>query len=354
MVQLALFSTVLVAALASVGTAHPGHNVQEEALERREFLKNNVRSIDTCASHLNTRGHAQRSLERRQKLAEELRRKRAIASLPYLKARDVDTVLNTSHLSNVTGYLTSDGQIDESVLFSDNTSCVLQPDVTQGPYYVSGELIRRNITEGIGGVPLTIDIQLVDTSTCEPVPNIYLDFWHCNATGVYSGIVESGNGNSGDSANINSTFLRGIQESDSDGVVQFDSIMPGHYLSRTNHIHILAHSPNASTVYPNNTLGTNQLTATHVGQLFFDQDLITQFEAAEPYATNTQEVTENADDSILAEEADTSDPIVEYVLLGDSIEDGVLAWITIGINVTETSTVNAAAYYGENGGVADE
>jgi protocatechuate 3,4-dioxygenase beta subunit len=38
-------------------------------------------------------------------------------------------------------------------------------------------------------VPLTLNIQLIDVKTCEPVPRIYLEAWHCNATGVYSGVV---------------------------------------------------------------------------------------------------------------------------------------------------------------------
>lgn len=27
-----------------------------------------------------------------------------------------------------------------------------------------------------------MDIQLIDTNTCEPLPEIYTDIWHCNAT----------------------------------------------------------------------------------------------------------------------------------------------------------------------------
>ena len=45
-----------------------------------------------------------------------------------------------------------------------------------------GELIRNDIKEDQEGVPLYLDIQLIDTNTCEPVPQVYLDFWHCNAT----------------------------------------------------------------------------------------------------------------------------------------------------------------------------
>lgn len=47
---------------------------------------------------------------------------------------------------------------------------------------IAGELIRRNVVEDQTGVPLFMDIQLIDTNTCEPLPNIYTDIWHCNAT----------------------------------------------------------------------------------------------------------------------------------------------------------------------------
>lgn len=43
-------------------------------------------------------------------------------------------------------------------------------------------MIRENIVESEPGVPLYMDIQLIDTNTCNPLPNIYMDIWHCNST----------------------------------------------------------------------------------------------------------------------------------------------------------------------------
>lgn len=44
-----------------------------------------------------------------------------------------------------------------------------------------------------------------------------------------------GNGNSAtDTSNLNATYLRGVQETDDDGVVIFDTLVPGHYTGRTN------------------------------------------------------------------------------------------------------------------------
>lgn len=93
--------------------------------------------------------------------------------------------------------------------------------------------------------------------------------------------------------------------------------------------------------------------ASHVGQLFFDQDLISEVEAQAPYTDNTQTLTENADDYILLQEADDIDPFVQYVFLGDSVVDGIFAWISLAINVTEDSSVTPAAWLTSSGGVAN-
>ena len=38
-------------------------------------------------------------------------------------------------------------------------TCVLAPEMTEGPYYVEGDKVRRNITEGKAGVPLTLRLR---------------------------------------------------------------------------------------------------------------------------------------------------------------------------------------------------
>jgi hypothetical protein len=117
----------------------------------------------------------------------------------------------------------------------------------------------------------------------------------------------------------------------------------------------LTHPANETTVLKNNTIsGLYSSKTSHVGQLFFDQDLITKVEKTSPYSTNTQDLTTNAEDSILSEEADTIDPFMEYVLLGDNVSDGIFAWISVGVDSTEDTSVNAAAYYTEQGGVENE
>ncbi|KAJ5301906.1 hypothetical protein PENANT_c062G04262 [Penicillium antarcticum] len=356
MVQLTSALAIGLIGLTAVVSAHPGHDVHAEAAERASFLKNakvHQRSLAQCASKLKARGHENANVVRRANRVKAIRQKRGLQhNAHFHKARSFNSVLNTDHNSTLVGVSAS---TDPAVLFGSEATCILGPDVTAGPYYVTGELIRENIVEDQEGVPLFMDIQLINTNTCEPMPEIYTDLWHCNATGVYSGIVASGNGDSSDETNIESTWLRGIQPSDENGVIYMESIFPGHYTGRAIHIHVLTHPVNETTVNANGTIsGLYSSSSSHIGQIFFDQDLITDVEKTAPYNTNTQVLTTNADDWILAEEADTIDPFMEYVYLGDSVSDGIFAWISMGIDPTEDKSVTPAAYYTEEGGVENE
>jgi protocatechuate 3,4-dioxygenase beta subunit len=213
--------------------------------------------------------------------------------------------------------------------------------------------VREDITEGQSGIPMVVEYQVIDVATCDPIPDVYVEMWHCNSTGVYSGVVANGNGNSADTTNLDNTAFRGIQPTDDDGVAAFETKFPGHYTGRATHIHIMVHTN--ATLQANNTLGLDNY-ASHVGQAFFDQDLITAADTVEPYASNTQPVTLNTDDSIMQEEAATDgvDPIMEYTLLGDTIADGLFAWIAFGVDATQSNAISPASYYQEGGGVTNE
>lgn len=162
--------------------------------------------------------------------------------------------------------------------------------------------------------------------------------------------MANGNGDTSDETNLDATFLRGIQPTDSDGVAQFESTFPGHYTGRTTHIHVMVHTN--ATLLANQTLG-NDVYASHVGQTFFHQDLITEVETYEPYSSNTQELTTNEEDGILAEEAATDgvDPFMSYVYLGKDASEGLFAWLAFGINTTYSDSVSPAVFYYETGGV---
>ena len=110
----------------------------------------------------------------------------------------------------------------------------LTAQATEGPYYFDAKLLRADITEGLPGVPLTVQLNLLD-ETGAPLPRARVDLWHCNAAGVYSGYAGQGDDHRVDTRGT--TFLRGSQLSDGTGIVAFRSVYPGWYEGRTTHIH---------------------------------------------------------------------------------------------------------------------
>ncbi|KAH8656682.1 Intradiol ring-cleavage dioxygenase [Tricladium varicosporioides] len=320
---LALLNFTIIS-LSTLSLAHPGeHHAPANALadlHKREIKNKAHRSLSACSDKIQARGLKARAQARR---AATVKRHSKVR-----KVRDTDTVLNTSHASDecVSQYT------PEETLFASNNTCVLNPEGETGPYWVKGEHIRNDLAESQPGVPIVIDGQFLDVETCEPIEGLYWDIWNCNSTGVYSGLVATGNGDTNDLSNLNATFLRGVAKTDSDGVVQFSTVFPGHYSGRTTHHHMVAHLN--ATVLPNNTLVGG--TVAHVGQLFWDQDVINSVEATYPYNTNNVTLTTNAEDRVFGVETEDTDsvPVFEYVMLGDSISDGLFGWVTIGVNTS--------------------
>lgn len=108
-------------------------------------------------------------------------------------------------------------------------ACVLSPVTIAGPYHIDKLLERSDVTDGEQGIPLDLTFLIRDSKTCDLLPNIIVDIWHCNATGFYSGFVSAGNGfNTSRGIPTDETrFLRGIQTSNANGQVKFRTIYPG-------------------------------------------------------------------------------------------------------------------------------
>ncbi|KAF1992245.1 extracellular dioxygenase-like protein [Aulographum hederae CBS 113979] len=297
-------------------------------------------SLAGCAKELEANGHAERMMQRRQATLEKARMDRGLSGKHHLKIRQV---ADSPHSSSEN----YDMETPNWVLFGDNQTTVLSPEVTEGPFWVSGELVRNDIREGQAGVDLHLDIQVMDMNTCKPVPNAAIDFWHANATGVYGGVISTTNaGNPNDMTNLQNHAFRGIQMTDEDGVVEFFSKMPGHYEGRAVHIHVM--STLNATQNANSTISGGKVA--HVGQLYFDMPLNEAVKLVEPYASNNMTFTQNGEDNLFAEGGATgADPVVEYTLLGDKIEDGVFAWINFGVDAGYVRNVSAAATCGEGG-----
>jgi protocatechuate 3,4-dioxygenase beta subunit len=155
--------------------------------------------------------------------------------------------------------------------------CVLTPEMTEGPYYLSGEKLRRNITEGRPGTRLDLRLSVVDASTCRPIKGAVVDIWHADAAGVYSGF---GSGAS------SRTFMRGVQRTDKNGVALFRTVYPGWYQGRTVHIHVKV------------WVGGSDV---HTGQLFFSDTLTDAVYKRLPYSRRPNRSTRNAQDMIFGD-----------------------------------------------------
>jgi protocatechuate 3,4-dioxygenase beta subunit len=184
-------------------------------------------------------------------------------------------------------------------------SCVLAPEMTEGPFYLANEKVRRNVREGQPGVALALQLGVVDASSCKPIKGAAVDIWHADAAGAYSGI--GSNGTSG------RTFLRGIQKTDAKGIARFDSVYPGWYQGRTVHIHVMVH------------VGGNVV---HTGQLFFDDTLTDTVFTRKPYSARGERDVRNSGDSIYSNGGSRS-------LLGMKRQGtGYLGTISMGVHRT--------------------
>jgi protocatechuate 3,4-dioxygenase beta subunit len=99
---------------------------------------------------------------------------------------------------------------------------------TEGPYYTPGAPERTDLTdEDTVGIPLTLTGLVLDAS-CAPVAGAPIEFWQADGAGVYD----------------NSGFdLRGAQVTDANGAYTLETVIPGIYPRRTEHIHVKVTGP---------------------------------------------------------------------------------------------------------------
>ena len=97
------------------------------------------------------------------------------------------------------------------------------PATTEGPYFKAGSPERSSLVEaGMAGTRLTLSGRVL-TSDCRPVAGASLDFWQADASGAYD--------NRG-------YRLRGHQLTDAEGRYTLETIVPGEYPGRTEHLHV--------------------------------------------------------------------------------------------------------------------
>ena len=168
------------------------------------------------------------------------------------------------------GSSTGAGSSDTSSAVS---SCTIIPEETAGPYPGDGSnynsngianalslsgIVRSDIRSSVGGatgtaagIPLTLTLQLVNTAgNCANLAGYAIYLWHCTRDGLYSMYSTGVTGEN---------FLRGVQQTDSNGKVTFLTIFPGCYAGRMPHMHFEVYPSLASATGAANKVKTSQI-----------------------------------------------------------------------------------------------
>ncbi|MFT4134939.1 intradiol ring-cleavage dioxygenase [Microbacterium sp.] len=141
------------------------------------------------------------------------------------------------------------------------------PDETAGPYPADGSngvdvlddsgIVRSDIRSSFGssttvaeGIPLSVALTIRDAATGAALAGRGVYLWHCNRDGNYS-LYSQGL--------ENENYLRGVQETDANGVVRFTTIYPACYSGRWPHIHFEVYENLAGAIADGPIVKTSQL-----------------------------------------------------------------------------------------------
>ncbi|MGW7726024.1 intradiol ring-cleavage dioxygenase [Streptomyces canus] len=243
----------------------------------------------------------------------------------------------------------------------------LTSETVEGPYYIDADKIRRDVTEDKEGIPLLLDVRVIDSETCRPIRNAAVDIWQCDAVGVYSGYEDMGNGGGGGPAPTgtptgaptgtptgtptdlptglppggghqeptdDTRYLRGTWRTDRHGQVTFRTVFPGWYRGRCVHIHTKVHVDGEWT-----DAGYEGGHTCHTGQFFFDEESVLASAELEPYASNTAERT-TLDEDTIYDGGGVTGGLLRLKYRKDDIGKGVRASITVGVDPEATNDNN--------------
>ncbi|KAL4145690.1 hypothetical protein PRNP1_011566 [Phytophthora ramorum] len=170
-----LVATAIAACALAPISAHEGLTTRALSTEeRRLFAQSSQSALTTCTATASSRKLQERAAIRRAETVAKLREEHRQRRL------DAATALAKDHKSTTTG-ITADTK--SSTLFTSNTY-IVEPEVTEGPYYVKGEYIRSDMRETQSGVKMVVDVQVIDVNTCQPVEDILCSDAH-GATGNF-------------------------------------------------------------------------------------------------------------------------------------------------------------------------
>lgn len=208
-------------------------------------------------------------------------------------------------------------------------TCVVKPELTEGPFFVDSLLnrsdIRADSLTGLvrEGAPFNLKFRVSDVSagTCTPLEGAQVDIWHCDALGVYSGVASEGT--------PDENWLRGWQLTDALGEADFVTIYPGWYSGRAVHIHFKVRTdPQANSGYE------------FTSQVFFDDDFSAAlFTTTEPYSEKGIQNRLNTQDGIFQ----NSDGMLTLTVTEDADGGSYSAVFDIGLDLSEAGASGNAS-----------
>ncbi|MFD5583412.1 intradiol ring-cleavage dioxygenase [Streptomyces sp. NPDC127063] len=251
----------------------------------------------------------------------------------------------------------------KAAAFKSSACMSLTAEQIEGPYYLDYELFRKNVVEDRTGIPLLLVLRAVDSATCKPLRNSAIEIWHCDASGVYSGYTQNGNGGGGGTPpgpppsgtptappdgtggpggpgggggghatpTDDLTWLRGIQMTDHQGFVTFRTVFPGWYAGRAVHVHTKVHTGGTRT-----SDGYTGGRTCHTGQFYFSEDAVKATGAIAPYSANTVTRVTLDQDSIYPGTG-TRGGLLKLVYDKRHIERGVIGSLTMAVDPTATN-----------------
>ena len=161
------------------------------------------------------------------------------------------------------------------------------------------------VNTSAAGAVGALRLAVVNVASCRPIKGAAVEIWHCDASGVYSGVQ-------GDTG----MFLRGVQRTDAKGLAFFRTIYPGWYQGRTVHIHTKVH------------LGGNVV---HTGQLFFNDSVSDRVVRLSPYGSHRGSRLRNKADQIYRQAGGSGALLRLRRSKASSFRKGLLGTITVGI-----------------------
>ncbi|HKP07532.1 MAG TPA: intradiol ring-cleavage dioxygenase [Microbacterium sp.] len=203
------------------------------------------------------------------------------------------------------------------------------PDETAGPYPADGSngvdvlddsgIVRADIRSSFGssttvaeGVPLTIALTVRDAATEAALAGRGVYLWHCDRDGsysLYSRGVE------------NENYLRGVQQTDANGTVTFNSIYPACYSGRWPHIHFEVYDDIATAVASGPIVKTSQIALPPE-----TNDAVYATSGYEQSVRNASQVSLQSDNVFRDDEA-----VHQLASMSGSVATGYTAALTIGV-----------------------